>query len=340
MEVVAHRLAEELELSEAQQKQYDEIVARFQARAQERQEERARLRELGQQYREARQSGDDARAAEIRAQMREVGAGRGQLVREFLTEVETILDAGQVQKLQQFRERLRWAAQRGADAREWLRTLPDELGLEPAQRAQYELMLMEHRRRVAQDLEEWRAWRTELQGQLREAEAAGDSARVEELQAQLMEARPGPPDFEPFFEKLETILTDEQKAKLDELRDRFAPGVGRLEDVRTILQAAKRLKLNNEQEDRLKAIIRDAQAAERKGRRDPQSRSERAAAVKRQIMEILNADQKAEFERLLRQAERPRMRGPGQPGVEPAGPGREEGRARRHGERRQARSMP
>jgi Spy/CpxP family protein refolding chaperone len=332
LRMLAHRLARELELTDAQREQYDQIVAKYEAQTREQHGQRDDMRELAEQYREARRSGDQQRAEEIRARMQEMGGGRGQVFGEFLTEVEKILDKEQLPKLNAFRERLEErgdAARRAAELRDLVERLPDELQLNEQQRATFDALVAEQRKLAHQQIQDWQQARPALAEELREAREAGDEGRVAELLAQLEAERPAPPDPEDLLDQLEPSLTAEQKAKLAKLRAELVEFSGRpVGDVETILRAAKRLDLSDQQEEQLKAIIRDARAAERDAPRDPQARAERAKLVKKQVLAVLNADQAAEFERLLarERQERPLRRGVGQGGM-----GKERGEKMRRG---------
>jgi hypothetical protein len=113
LDQMAQRLAERLELTADQQTKYDEILAKYQAQARAQPDQREQQRALAQQYREARQSGDETRAEELSSQMRELRAGHMQLFRDFLAEVEPILNPQQVETVNRFRERFQEGGPRG-----------------------------------------------------------------------------------------------------------------------------------------------------------------------------------------------------------------------------------
>lgn len=324
LDAVADRLADELKLTQEQRTKYDALVAKFQAQANETAQESGRdeLRALAEQLREARRSGDEQKAEEIRAQMRALRPGRGGVVPAFLDEVATILTPEQQEVLSQFRDRQRQrddGARRGGDVRELIRTLPEELGLTDEQKTRFDELLAEHRQEMRERIDQAREARPQLEKELQQAHEAGDQARIAELEAQLEALRPEVAGFQDLFDRLQPILTPEQQAKLEKLRADLAararPAAG---DVQNLLRAARRLELNDEQEGKLRQIAQDARQAERQGAPDDPAQAELAKTVKSQLLEILTAEQKTEFERLLT-AERP-GRG-GRPG--PAGrPGR------------------
>jgi Spy/CpxP family protein refolding chaperone len=217
----AQRLAERLELTPEQKPQYDKIVAKYQAQSEEQAGQRDQLRELATQYREARQSGDEAKAEQLRQQMQDLRAGRTQLLQDFFNEVAPILNPDQTEKLNRFRERFQLGGREG--------------------------------------------WPGELQA---------------------------------------------------------------------ILRTARRLELSDEQKERLRQVVREAQTEQRQGPPDPKAAAELAQRVKTQILEFLDAKQAAEFERLLAQpASRPagparRPGGPGAGKVAPQGVGGHQQRER------------
>ena len=316
-DALLHRLPSMLELDDAQRAQFDEIAAKYLAQFEERQGQREEIRALAEQYREARRSGDDARANEIRAQMREFGGGRGQLINAFFDELTPILRDDQREKLAQFRERMGPGGPRGPDLRRLVRDLPDQLELNDEQRAAFDKLVAEQRELSEQNRERWLKMRPLIQ-EMREARDAGEDERADEIQRELEEKRRGRPNAEALFDKLEPILTDEQKAKLAELRASYMESRGRgSRDAGSILRAAKQLDLTAEQRERLKEIMRDVEQAKRV-RMDREAREELARLVKGQITELLDADQATEFERLLERGKRG---------------GRHEGRGRHRGDR-------
>lgn len=325
LEFMAERLAEELDLTDAQRPKFDEIVAKYADLAgTEPEGNRQRMRELGQAYREAREAGDEERAAQIREQMREQASERGRVLREFFDEVRTILEPAQVAKLDEIRGRTRRFGERGG-AEFWrtIQTLPDELNLTPEQHAQFDKLLQEQRDILEDHLRTWRQVRAEKVEQMRAAEEAGNEELAAKLREELLWSRPEGPDADAFFEQLATILTEEQKAQLAEFRaDMTSPRpVDAALDVRELLRAARRLKLNDEQRQKLRDINHQAMSAERRGRLDDAAKADLAARTKAQILEILDAEQKAQFEQMLKRDGRPERppRGPGR-GPE-AGPG-------------------
>ena len=320
LNMVANRLASELQLTEEQRTKYDALLAKYEALVNEPapESEREQMRALGEQLREARRNGDEKRAEELRAQMQALRAGRAEATTAFLDEVATLLTPEQQETLKRFRAQLRQrqeTTRRAGDLRDLVRTLPEELGLNAEQKARFDELMTEQRQLVRERFQQTRAARPKLQEQLRQAREAGDQARVTELEAQLAPQHPEAAGFQELLDKLQLVLTPEQKAKLETLRANLAarahPGP---EDVQTLLRAARALELSDEQQTQLRKIAQDARQAERSAT-DDAARTELAKRVKIRIIELLNAKQVPEFERLL--AEEP----PGRPGrPSPAGP--------------------
>lgn len=319
IDVVARRLATELNLTPEQQTKFDEIVAKYRAAADEQQVQRGDAQELGRQLREARASGDTQRLTELREQSRARGEARQKLLAGLVNEVKPLLTAEQATKLDAARERLltRSAAGRGlAQDAELIWRLPDELDLNDAQREQFDKLVSQTRQHGEEQRAKWRELQPALE-ELRQARQSGDEAKVQELQAKVDAQRPAPPDWSAFYTQLETILTAEQKATLGTLRAEGAEPDATPGDVRQVLRAARQLDLNKEQRERLQAIAKEAQAAARQHRDDQAGASELAARVKTQVVGLLDVEQKAEFERRLERGAGPGRGGPGRPGRGP-----------------------
>jgi len=292
------RVVEELGLDEEQRAQFEEIAARYRERMRERQQ---RFREL----RQAERDGDEQRAAQLRA---EVGdwRGPGSGMNELLEEIEPILREEQLPKLWEIRDRMERRQLDGERQRAITRELPDELGLDEAQRQEFERLLRESRERARGRWTELRP----LWEELRQAEEAGDTQRADQLRRQIEDARSGEQDmFAGFFEQLSQILTEEQRQKLAAFRERLEGGGPGAKagptDVRNVLRAVRRLELTDEQREQVRDIEREAISQYRKiGRRNQAEQAGLAAAVKREIAALLTAEQKEQFERAIQQLER------------------------------------
>lgn len=307
LSMLIRRLPEELQLTDEQREQYDEIAERYRALTERGGPEE--LRELAQEYRAARERGDTARADELREQMRTAAQERTQLATKFLDEVEPILDEQQRRTLERFRDRVRRPEAAPLEMQRLLEVLPDELELNPEQRAAFDKFMAEYEAGRSEQRARFEELRP-LMEELRAARAAGDTDRVQELQLELMRRRPAPVTPYAVLQQLEPLLTDEQRTKLADLRERYrvpddadAPA-----ELRAILEAARRVDLKPEQRDRMRDIIREATRAGR-GRLEPEQRAKLAETTKQEILKLLDAEQTAEFERLLERASRDSDRG-------------------------------
>ena len=329
-------LADDLQLDEQQRTEFEEIKASHRQRMREQ-------RPHWEEIRQAMRSGDETRAAELRTQMPE-GAGPWDSMRQAIDELEPILNDEQYDRLSQMRERMDRGRQRREVFRRMARELPDELEMDEAQRAQFEQLMASRRDRMRGRMGEMRP----LWEEMRNAHEAGDQARVEELRSQMEAARP---DLETmrteFFEEVKGFLRENQKSRLDAYYEELST-VGRDEpagpdDLRTVLRAARKVKLGGAQKAELKAIGRqamkalralrragrpaqlspedkaDMKAAGREGkktlrdesrRRNQEAKTQLATETKEKIMAMLDAEQTAEYKKQFeRLASRPRKRG-------------------------------
>lgn len=324
------RVAEELELDDAQREEFEAIMAA----------QRARMEEMAprwEEIREAIRNGDRERAAELRA---ELGDERGphDLRLEAFDEIEPILNDEQHERFMEMRERIESRLEDREEYRRMLRELPDEVGMDDAQREQFRGLLQSRRSGMHQQMAEMRP----LFQEMREAEESGDQGRVEELRSQFREFRPNPEKMRAeLLDQVSELLREDQKPLLAEyyadlviVSTEESPGPT---DVRTILRAARRLHLRGEQKSRLKTIgqeamrelravrstskfsrltdeeksaIRAAGEEERKPvaaelkRRNEETMAQLAASTRESILKMLDEGQAAEFERRLQRYER------------------------------------
>jgi len=297
------RIADELELDDEQRRQFDEITAPQRQRMRERQER-------WMEVRRAEREGDEERAAELRAELGQ-WRGPGSGMSEMLEEIEPILREDQIARLWEIQDRM----ERGGGDRDrygrMVRELPDELGLDEKQREEFRQILASQREQMR---ERWSEQRPLLE-QMREAQEAGDRERVEELRRQFEASRPDPATmFEGLFEELAEILTKEQQQRLAAYRERVEGGgrdaQGGPGSVRDVLRAVKRLRLSSEQKDEVRDIEREAIRQYRKiGRRKQEEQAALAAAVKKEIVAMLDAEQVKQFEQQLQRLGRGSRRG-------------------------------
>ena len=193
------RVAEELDLDDAQRKEFEEIMT----------EQRARMEEMSPRWdeiREAMRNGDRERAAELRA---ELGDERGprDLRREALDEIEPILNDEQHERFMEMREGMERRREDRQEYRRMLRELPDEVGMDDTQREQFRELLQSRRGRMHQQMTEMRP----LFQEMREAEESGDQDRVEELRSQFREFRRNPENMRAeLLDQVSELLREDQ----------------------------------------------------------------------------------------------------------------------------------
>jgi hypothetical protein len=184
--------------------------------------------------------------------------------------------------------------------------LPEDLDLDETQREQFRQVLESQREQFRS---RWQSMRS-LWDEIRAAQASGDQGRIDELREQIDQMRPDPEQMAAaFFQQVEGLLRDEQKAVLARYREEFglggAQGARGSGDVRVVLRAARRLRLSGEQRDTLKQIEREAMKARREiSRRDREAQVTLADRVEREIRAMLDEDQAREFEEHLKRLER------------------------------------
>ena len=307
---LSSRMIQSLELDEQQQVELNQIVAAFRQQVEENMPSPEEHQQLREEMRVARESGDDAGMDELRGRLRELRSGMHGMMDGFFTEVETILDANQVERLGHMRARFAEGQQRGERRRNMRRLIdqiPEQLELTDEQQSRYEELVGELNTQNEARRQHWEEMRP-LFEEMREARESGDDERVAEIRSQLEETRNADGNsYETFFGELEKILNDDQKAQLAGLRER--PGrrrdQGRTQNVRTILQAVKRINLDSTQRESLRPIIDNAtRESKQLNRRDRQAQAELAERVKQDIVRLLTAEQAKQFEQLI-QGERP-----------------------------------
>lgn len=302
MQRMLARVAEQLDLDDSQREKLEQIVESHSG-------DTDRRRELGRQMREAREAGDDARLEELREQMR---GGGGNPFEAILNELEPVLREDQLDNLDEMRQNFRRRGGRNQQRldRRSLERLGEELKLSDQQTEKFDDIIANYNERQG-DLggrmrEMGGIWR-----ELREARQSGDDRRVEELQARMAEVRPDrQASTDRLFNQIARILNDDQKKILEQARERMGArgdrrGRGRQPDVREILRAAKRLRLDDDQKAELREIERDAQRDQRElSARDREGQAELSEDVKKEIIKILDEDQKRQFERSLNRGDR------------------------------------
>lgn len=287
------RVAEQLDLDEDQRAKFDEIAS----------QRREEMREIGQRWREVREAerdGDQERAAQLRAELPE---RRGAGMSDTLSELEPMLRPDQLTSLWEIQDRMTQRREHFERYRAIRDELPDELDLDDKQREDFQQLLDEGRQRMRERRGEMRP----LFEEMREASEAGDDERVAELRQQFEDSRPDVDALlDEFLSEVEGFLTDSQKEKLAEYRVRLNVVTGDAKtkaeprDIREVLRAARRLRLEGDQKIALHDIERDAAGEYREtDRRNKDEQAKLAASVRDQIAEMLDSDQVGQFEEAL-----------------------------------------
>ena len=298
---MAERLTSSLNLDENQRAQLEEIVAPQREAMRSFMEQRRELRE-------AEQSGDEARATELRAALEQTG-NPWESMGDVMDQVEPILNDEQYERFTEMRSRWEERAQSRDQQRRMMRDLPDELGLDDEQRQQFDDLRQSQRDVMRERMQEMRPkWE-----ELREADEAGDTARADELRAELAEMRPGPESFrEDFLDQVADFLHEDQLPKLAAFREQLASGGDAAKkdeidepDLRMIFQAIRRVRLESEQRDELKDIEREARKALRDiDRKDKAANADLVRATRTEIETLLTPAQKETFDQAMERLER------------------------------------
>lgn len=322
------RVADELQLDDAQRKEFDAIMAAH----------RAQMEEMAPRWREMREatrSGDRERADELRAQMGNEHGPRD-FFRQAFDELEPILNDEQYERFLEMREGMERRRERREEFRRMAEELPDKLDMDEAQRKQFRQLLDSRRDRMRQQMTEMRP----LFDQMREAEESGDQDRLQELRAQFEELRPDPETRRTeFLSQVSGLLREDQRRFLDDYYAELGLTSGAEllgpSDVRTVLRAARRIDLSSEQKAKLRTIGRQAmrdlrgvrraaspsrltdaerstlRAAGVEGgkplrnqlrRRYDEATAQLAAGTKAKIVKMLDEKQAGDFERRLQQS--------------------------------------
>lgn len=234
-------------------------------------------REIG----EAMAAGDEARAAELRAELRRGVEEREGGMQVMFNDIETVLYEDQLVRFRDMRQLMQEWRDHGREMWQAVREIPDAVGMTEVQREEYRAML-----RVR-----WEA----MQEEMRLRWERGDEGLLWER-----------PDFaalrDDFYQRVGALLDEDQRQLLSDYRMQRAGGAAPAEheppeDVRKVLRAMKRVKgLSDAQFDALREIEREAQQVYGEVRRDEEQSAELAAEVKGRILDVLNAEQRVDFQ--------------------------------------------
>lgn len=303
------RMAEELQLDEDQRAVLEDVKASQVERMEA-------MRDRWQQVREAYDSGNEELGDQLRDAMREEMRGSGGprgFMDEAMTELDPVLTEDQRALAADMRERReeRWqnrgqrrraqlegepAADGDAETQDDLTTA---LNLDANQKAAYAELMNANKQQTA----ELDAEIASVNGQIKLAQEAGNASQVEKLSQQLngltalREAQ-----NEQFHDQVDSLLNAEQKIAYAEIRAdaQVADDLKEISaDLRTVLRAAMRLKLDRAQKTQIRDMAKEARTLYRTARetdrknRDRDRSAEKALAdqMKNRIVVLLNEEQ-------------------------------------------------
>lgn len=316
----AQQLAQELGLDDQQRAKYDELTAKYKELANQQSDRNEEVRALMTAMRQAREAGDEARVAELQQKLRQPPRGGDEMFVQFLDEVEPLLRPDQAEKLSKLKDR---RTTRGATNLEdrlsgMVVELRDKLHLDPNQQTRFDELAAELRKHGEQQKEKFAEVRPLLE-QIKEAQQKGDLARAEELRKQMQAAFGGDraATYEKFLNDVAAILRDDQKPLLEPYRQRLdtmtrdrvvernARTAGDTGNVRSVLQAARKVRLTDEQKQPFKEIEQNAMKGARELRsNDRAGHVALAEKTKNDIKALLTEEQNKQFETALSRAGR------------------------------------
>lgn len=299
------RLARDLELDADQKAQFDKILTDLREEH-SKAENDPEIQALRETLRVARESGDDEKAETAREELRQRRAGTDDEWSDVLNKIEPILRPEQVTKLGELRES---TGRRPLGPRERLNSLRSELKLNQEQQKYFDSA----RDQLEQSLppRSGPGSMLELMRKMRDARQSGDETAIEDARKQIEDHRTASQALmEKFATDLSTVLTPEQRQILEKARAEFsqaAPGVAaatrdQRTDPRSLIRAARRLELSDEQREKLKEIEQTAGAANRESRRDREAQQKLATEIDQQIRAMLTPEQVTKFDEALKQS--------------------------------------
>lgn len=315
IERVAQQLVERLDLDEQQQAELQKLVEAHKAGSGNPEERGGQRRELAREIQEARRTGDEARVRELREQLRR--QGRQSPVVDFLNDVEPMLREDQLDTFEQIRERYERMQGGRRDPLEVVAEMRTELELSDGAASAYDKLVEQLETGLQQrgPTDEQMA----IIQELREAAEAGDVERIRALSEEIRELREreggdgSRAALEQFFAGVSELVDGEQADIVARYREQLLPDREGATDARRILFVARRLDLSKEQRDQLAGIERDLRSRQRELRRDEAGLDKLNEEVAQQVRDLLNAEQQAEFDRLMERYEQRTNRGtPGQ----------------------------
>ncbi len=294
------RFVEPLELDEQQRAELEEIMAEHRERMQD-------VRPLMREMREARRNGDTKKTEELRAQMFELGVDPWESLQQALDEVEPILTDEQFDRFSNMRMDFQDRRERRETFRRFRDELPDAVNMSEQQRQEFDELVRSGRGGWRQFADRMR----DIQREMSEAREAGDEARIEELQAELDAMRPDPEGTQAELAKaVRGMLTEDQLPLFDAYYESMGTDqAGLPDDVRSLVRAAARSRLDRAQRKEWRVIMRDAVKSLRGiDHKDEDARTKLAAETRKKIEAMLKPDQTERFEKELDRLKQSRKR--------------------------------
>ena len=281
-------IRETLGLDDAQREKLDEILTANRERWQ-------RQRSLRQEIRSARRDGDEERAAELETQLQDRAAS----FQKTLDEIETILDSKQREAFSEIRQDIQQRIERrqagpgqnrfegrhglgGPGPQRMFGRMAETLELNEEQRVQFDDIAASFRQRFAEA--------RPILGEMRQARRDGDTARADELRAQLHELSVDPGGLlQNALNDVGSILDDEQLPGFSEIRQN-------MEQRQWERELPETLEMDEEQ----RAQYRQMRRALHQGQRPPM---DLLRSIRRKMREAREADDQARVQELQAELE-------------------------------------
>lgn len=292
------RMADELELDDDQRAQFRELAEGLGERFRSQREQWRALRPKYNELREAREAGDEERAAELEQEIEGMRPNPGRIFDGFFEDAKTFLNEDQIVQLEEMRQRRR--ADREERVRQREGRPPDRL---------VERNEGQGGTQVLARLEEALDFGGQLQ--LDERQRVSAQKAIDDARKQLGENEADQERIvEGVFAAMRADLREDQIQSFGSLKKSVVSGatsVASAGDIRLVLRAVRKVRLRTDQKRKLRDIHKAGAAEFKKVRNDKAEAAKLAEEVKRQIVEMLNDRQVRTFERELeRQTRRAR----------------------------------
>ncbi len=260
---------------------------------------------LQDQIAQAKQAGDMTEVRRLKRQMRSTQSSH--VVDEFLGAAEGLMREDQLEEYDAFRERVIFTRSMNDSPVQRIDSLRDRLDLDEEQAAVFDKLRSEldENLQSSNTSEEDQA---KLIESIEDALDRGDMEQVDEFREAAAKLRGGPDEaMTKFTNELTGILREDQLATLDRFMRAGQSGHGaganggvNPDRVRDVIAAARRVGLDRDQRTQLRDIEREARGGLAELRRArSRDESQLAGQVRDQVLQILNAEQQAQFNGIL-----------------------------------------